>query len=67
VPELFRAEGFVFFFYSNEGREPLHVHARRGGGFAKFWLEPLELDFASGMKRLKSLPGLRNSSGRTRS
>ncbi len=50
MPELFRAEGFVFFFYSNEGREPMHVHARRGGGFAKFWLEPLELDFASGMK-----------------
>lgn len=50
MPELFRAEGFVFFFYSNEGHEPMHVHTRRGGGFAKFWIEPLELEFACGMK-----------------
>ncbi|REJ55052.1 MAG: DUF4160 domain-containing protein [Microcystis aeruginosa DA14] len=21
----------------------MHVHVRRGGGYAKFWLEPLEL------------------------
>ena len=36
MPEVFRTEGYVFFFYSNEGREPMHVHVRRGGGFAKF-------------------------------
>jgi hypothetical protein len=46
---LFRAEGFVFFFYSNEGHEPMHVHTRRVGGFAKFWIEPLELECACGM------------------
>ncbi|MDM8007316.1 MAG: DUF4160 domain-containing protein [Phycisphaerae bacterium] len=27
----------------------MHVHTRRGGGFAKFWIEPLELEFACGM------------------
>lgn len=50
MPEVFRTEGFVFFFYSNEGNEPLHVHVRKAGGFAKFWLDPLSLEFAQGMK-----------------
>jgi len=50
MPEVFRKFGFVFFFYSNEGQEPIHVHVRKAGGFAKFWIEPVELDFAQGMK-----------------
>jgi Domain of unknown function (DUF4160) len=50
MPEVFRSEGYVFFFYANEGHEPIHVHVRRAGGFAKFWLEPLELDWAQGLK-----------------
>ena len=50
MPEVFRAEGYVFFFYSNEGQEPMHVHVRRAGGFAKFWMEPLTLDSARGLK-----------------
>lgn len=28
----------------------MHVHVRKGGGFAKFWIEPVELDSAQGMK-----------------
>ncbi|MGD0091588.1 MAG: DUF4160 domain-containing protein [Planctomycetota bacterium] len=28
----------------------MHIHVRRGGGFAKFWLEPLQLDSAHGLK-----------------
>jgi len=50
MPEVFRKLGFVFFFYANEGQEPLHVHVRKAGGFAKFWVEPVELDFAQGFK-----------------
>ena len=50
MPEVFRKEGFVFFFYSNEGREPMHIHVRKAGGFSKFWMEPIELDYASGLK-----------------
>jgi hypothetical protein len=50
MPEVFRKLGFVFFFYSNEGHEPLHVHVRKAGGFAKYWLEPIELEFSQGMK-----------------
>lgn len=50
MPEVFRREGYVFFFYANEGQEPIHVHVRKAGGFAKFWLEPLTLEFSQGMK-----------------
>ena len=50
MPEVFRKFGFVFFFYSNEGQEPMHVHVRKAGGYAKFWIEPVELELAQGMK-----------------
>ena len=26
------------------------MHVRKAGGFAKFWIEPVELDFAQGLK-----------------
>lgn len=50
MPEVFRAFGFVFFFYSNEGEEPIHIHVRKAGGFAKFWIEPVDLEYAQGLK-----------------
>ena len=50
MPEVFRKLGFVFFFYSNEGDEPMHIHVRKAGGFAKYWIEPVELEFSQGMK-----------------
>jgi hypothetical protein len=50
VPEVFREEGYVVFFYANEGQEPIHVHVRRAGGHAKFWIEPLRLEYSEGLK-----------------
>jgi hypothetical protein len=50
VPEVFRTEGYVVFFYANEGHEPTHVHVRKAGGFAKFWIDPVTLDSSEGMK-----------------
>ena len=50
MPEIFWKFGFVFFFYSNEGQEPMYVHVRKAGGFAKFWMEPIELEFSQGLK-----------------
>lgn len=42
MPTVFRAGGFRFFFYSNEGdpREPVHIHVERDGMEAKFWIDP---------------------------
>ncbi|HEX8876324.1 MAG TPA: DUF4160 domain-containing protein [Phycisphaerales bacterium] len=43
MPEVFRAGGWVYFFWSNEGHEPPHVHVRRGnntGSVGKWWIAP---------------------------
>ncbi|EKM0361726.1 DUF4160 domain-containing protein [Cronobacter turicensis] len=42
MPVILRIKDYRFFFYSNEGnpREPAHIHVRRGGAEAKFWLSP---------------------------
>ena len=51
MPKVFEAEGFRFFFYSNEGREPIHVHVEKGDGEGKIWLKPhLEAAFFVGFK-----------------
>ncbi|WP_311259978.1 DUF4160 domain-containing protein [Microbacterium sp. WCS2018Hpa-9] len=38
-----RVHGYRFFFYSNEGSEPPHVHVEHSGMTAKFWLSPVKL------------------------
>ncbi|MDM8547082.1 DUF4160 domain-containing protein [Candidatus Venteria ishoeyi] len=42
MPVVFRYQGYRFFFFSNEENplEPCHIHVRKGGAVAKFWLEP---------------------------
>ena len=42
-PTVLRETGFHFFFYSRETNEPPHIHVRKGGAVAKFWLDPVEL------------------------
>ena len=41
MPTVLRTEGFRFFFYSNEGDEPPHVHVEAQEGTVKFWLQPV--------------------------
>lgn len=43
MPTVLRVGRFRFFFYSNEGREPPHIHVKAGGDEAKFWLAPIAL------------------------
>jgi uncharacterized protein DUF4160 len=43
VPTVLRAGPYRFFFYSNEGSEPPHIHVEAGGKSAKFWLQPVAL------------------------
>ena len=43
MPTIYRERGFRFFFWSNEGNEPPHVHVESGDGYAKFWLAPTTL------------------------
>lgn len=43
MPTVLRVGAFRFFFFSNEGDEPIHVHVESGDNYAKFWLEPVQL------------------------
>lgn len=48
MPTVMRIGPYRFFFYSNEGNKPRHVHVQSGDGEAKFWLEPLEVAWYRG-------------------
>jgi len=41
MPTALRVSGFRFFFYSNEGNEPMHIHVEKGDAVDKMWLEPV--------------------------
>ncbi len=38
MPTILQVRGWRVFFYSNEGEEPLHVHAQKGEAECKIWL-----------------------------
>ena len=50
MPVIFTKNGFRFFFYSNEGYEPIHVHIEKAGCVAKFWIKPVKLASNDGFK-----------------
>ena len=41
MPTVLSEKGYRFFFFSNEGNplEPCHIHVRKNGSLAKFWVE----------------------------
>ena len=43
MPTVLLVGGFRFFFFSNEGQEPPHIHVQAGEDEAKFWLQPVRL------------------------
>jgi hypothetical protein len=50
MPTVLRIGPYRFFFYSNEGSEPAHIHIRGSDGEAKFWLSPVELAYNYGYR-----------------
>ena len=48
MPTVLQSGPYRFFFFSNEGSEPPHIHAESGRGYAKFWLKPVRLAKSSG-------------------
>jgi hypothetical protein len=60
LPTIVREDGFRFYFFSNEGNEPPHVHVSKGSGAAKIWLDPLRIAYTEGfnpseMRRLREI------------
>lgn len=44
MPTVLFIFGWRFFFYSNEGLEPIHIHAEKGDMECKFWLNVNEVE-----------------------
>lgn len=38
MPTVLYINGWRFFFYSNEGNEPVHIHVQKGEKECKYWL-----------------------------
>ena len=50
MPTALRIGPYRFFFFSNEGDEPVHIHFQRERALAKFWLRPILLAGSSGFQ-----------------
>ena len=50
MPTILRVGHYSFYFFSNEGMEPPHIHVKAGGDEAKFWLDPVDLAVNYGFK-----------------
>ncbi|MEJ5312273.1 MAG: DUF4160 domain-containing protein [Anaerolineae bacterium] len=60
MPATLRIGPYHFFFYSDEGNEPPHIHVRRDNKIAKFWLTPVRLQHSGGFNRqeIRRIQGL---------
>jgi len=43
MPTILRLGSYRFHFYSDELKEPPHIHVETPEGECKFWLEPIRL------------------------
>ncbi|MBM4272618.1 MAG: DUF4160 domain-containing protein [Deltaproteobacteria bacterium] len=43
MPTVLRTGPYRFHFYSDEGKEPPHIHIETPDGECKFWLDPIRL------------------------
>jgi hypothetical protein len=43
MPTVLKIGKYRFFFFSGEGKEPVHIHVESGDDYAKFWLEPVHV------------------------
>jgi len=43
MPTVLIWNGYRFYFFSNEGQEPPHIHVDRAENSVKFWLDPVSV------------------------
>lgn len=60
MPTVLCVGPYRFFFYSQDGAEPSHIHVERDVNRAKFWLDPVRLHDSAGVRgpELGRLTGL---------
>lgn len=44
MPTILLIDGWRFFFYSNEGNEPIHIHCQKNDKECKYWLDVKNFD-----------------------
>jgi len=50
MPTVLIIGSYRFHFYSDEGKEPPHIHIEYGASECKFWLSPISLARNKGIK-----------------
>ncbi len=50
MPTVLKIQGYRFFFFSQEGNEPPHIHIEHGDKVAKVWLIPVNLASSYGFR-----------------
>ena len=60
MPTVLRSGPYRLFFYAGDQEEPPHVHIERDDCGAKFWLDPVRLEWSVGFraKEIKKLERL---------
>ncbi len=53
MPTIFRTGPYRFFFYATDRDEPPHIHVEREDKLAKFWLDPIRLQYSFGFSRVE--------------
>ncbi len=46
MPTILQLYGWRLYFYSNEMKEPPHIHCRKGGMECKYWLNKKSFDIS---------------------
>ena len=47
-PTVLQSGPYRFFFFSSDRNEPAHVHVKRDGNIARFWLGPVRMAYNYG-------------------
>lgn len=53
MPTVARIGPYRFFFFSNEGSEPPHIHVQRDQRLANYWLRPVQEAMNSGFSSVE--------------
>ena len=53
MPTVIRSGPYRLFFYAGDRDEPPHIHVERDDKIAKFWLEPVRLQYSGGFNRME--------------
>ncbi len=51
MPTVLRVGPYRLFFYAGDHDEPPHIHVERENKVAKFWLDPIRLQWSGGFSR----------------